>query len=172
MALDTTNYLPDDILVKVDRASMAVSLEARAPFLDSGLLRFAWSLPMVMKLNRKSGKRVLKRALERYVPRRLFERPKAGFAAPVGTWMRHELKDWGENLLSPDKLADGGLFDGEAVRRVWAEHQCRPARLVRAPGWAMLMFQAWRDAQETPARPIDARRAPTAWSASAKQSSG
>ncbi|HEY3814280.1 MAG TPA: asparagine synthase (glutamine-hydrolyzing) [Caulobacteraceae bacterium] len=173
MALDTTNYLPDDILVKVDRASMAVSLEARAPFLDSGLLRFAWSLPMEMKLKGKSGKRVLKRVLERYVPRRLFERPKAGFAVPVGTWLRSDLKDWGESLVSRERLSDGGLFDVEAVRRVWAEHQSG-RRDWSARLWAVLMFQAWRDAEEGPhagsALQSEAKRAPRRTPAGASSS--
>jgi asparagine synthase (glutamine-hydrolysing) len=143
MYLDTGNYLPDDILVKVDRASMANSLEVRAPFLDRQVLRFAWSLPMAMKIRGRAGKQILRRMLGRYVPPHLFERPKQGFAMPVADWLRTDLRDWGEALLSPQALADAGHFDVAQVRRVWEEHQ-RGDRNWDFRLWAVVMFQAWR----------------------------
>lgn len=142
MYLDTRYYLPDDILVKVDRAAMGVSLEARAPFLDREVFRFAWSLPMAMKISGGRGKQVLRKVLDRYVPRALIDRPKQGFALPVGRWLRGELRDWGEALLAPDRLKAQGLFDPAAVRRCWDEHQAG-RRNWDARLWVLLMAQAW-----------------------------
>ena len=156
MYMDTGNYLPDDILVKVDRASMATSLEVRAPFLDTQVLRFAWSLPMAMKLQGHTGKRVLRRVLERHVPRALFERPKSGFAVPVSDWLRKDLRAWGETLLATDRIEQAGMLDARVVRRVWDEHQSgRRNWDVRL--WTVLMFQAWLAEQPTA---VDARPAP------------
>jgi asparagine synthase (glutamine-hydrolysing) len=142
MFVDTGNYLPDDILVKVDRASMASSLEVRAPFLDTRILRFAWSLPMEMKIRNRSGKRILKNVLARYVPRELFERPKQGFGVPVADWLRHELRDWCETLLTSQSLEASGLLKADAIRRTWKEHR-DGARNWDTRLWAVLMFQAW-----------------------------
>jgi asparagine synthase (glutamine-hydrolysing) len=144
MYLDTRYYLPDDILAKVDRASMAVSLECRAPFLDREVYGFAWSLPMGMKISGGRGKQVLRKVLDRYVPRELIDRPKQGFAVPVGRWLRRELRDWGEALLDERRLKEQGLFDAAAVRRCWDQHQAGQ-RNWDTRLWVVLMAQAWLD---------------------------
>jgi asparagine synthase (glutamine-hydrolysing) len=146
MYLDTRYYLADDILAKVDRASMGVSLEARAPFLDREVYSFAWSLPLGMKIAGGRGKHILRRVLDRYVPSSLINRPKQGFAVPIGRWLRGELRDWSEALLSPERLARDGLFDVGQVRRAWDEHQSgRRNHDTRL--WTILMAQAWLDEQ-------------------------
>jgi asparagine synthase (glutamine-hydrolysing) len=150
MYLDTRYYLPDDILAKVDRAAMGVSLEARAPFLDREVFAFAWSLPMAMKISGGRGKQILRKVLDRYVPRPLIDRPKQGFALPIGHWLRGELKDWGAALLAPDRLKAQGLFDPVAVRRCWDEHQMGK-RNWDTRLWVLLMAQAWLDEQARPA---------------------
>ncbi len=144
MLHDTLNYLPDDILTKVDRASMSVSLEGRIPFLDTRVFDFAWTLPADMKIQGGTGKRILKGLLDRYVPREMMDRPKQGFAIPVGAWLRGPLRDWADALLDPRRLRDDGVFDPVVVRRIWDEHQSGrhnwDTRL-----WTLLMFQAWQD---------------------------
>lgn len=142
--LDTIAYLPDDILAKVDRASMAVSLEVRVPILDHRVVEFAWSLPQQLKLRGSETKRVLRAVLARYVPRRLFERPKTGFHIPTGQWVRGPLRDWAESLLSAGSLADGGLLDPAPIRQCWKEH-LSGERNWDGQIWAALMFQAWRE---------------------------
>jgi asparagine synthase (glutamine-hydrolysing) len=146
MALDTLCYLPDDILAKVDRAAMAVSLETRAPFLDQRVLEFAWRLPQSMKWRDGQAKWVLRQLLYRYVPRHLVERPKMGFAVPVGAWLKGALRDWGEDLLDPARLRNEGYFDPGSVRRKWEEH-LTGRRNWEYQLWAVLMFQAWLAAQ-------------------------
>lgn len=144
MLLDTANYMPDDVLTKVDRASMAVSLETRTPFLNRELFELAWRLPMAMKLAGSEGKSVLRQVLYRHVPQQLVDRPKAGFAVPVGRWLRGPLREWGESLLSNSALLDAGVFDAKAVRAVWAEHlsgQSDHETLL----WSVLMYQGWRN---------------------------
>jgi asparagine synthase (glutamine-hydrolysing) len=145
MLLDFTNYLVDDILVKVDRASMATSLEVRAPFLDHRVVELAWSLPLEMRYDNSGGKRVLRELLSRYVPRQLTDRPKMGFGVPVAEWLRGSLRPWAEELLDPRRLAQDGLLNPEAVARIWKQHQCgwRDHSDVL---WSILMFQAWLDA--------------------------
>lgn len=146
MALDALTYLPDDILVKVDRAAMAVSLETRAPFLDRDVVAFAWSLPMRMKLRHGQGKWILRRLLDRYVPRALLERPKMGFGIPLDEWLRGPLREWAEDLLAEDALRREGYLDPAPIRAAWRRHLCGEASLGHRL-WSVLMFQAWRRAQ-------------------------
>lgn len=141
MLHDTCHYLPDDVLAKVDRASMGVSLEVRVPLLDRRVFEFAWRLPMAFKAGGGEGKRVLREVLYRHVPRTLVDRPKQGFAVPVAAWLRGPLREWAEDLLADDRLE--GWFDAPAVRRAWRAHGAG-GRNHDARLWAVLMFQAWR----------------------------
>jgi asparagine synthase (glutamine-hydrolysing) len=147
MAVDTLTYLPDDILVKVDRAAMAVSLESRIPLLDSRVIEFAWSLPTRMKLQNQTtrsqtGKWILRSILRRYLPEALFERPKSGFAVPVAQWLRGPLRDWAEDLLDSRSIDREGYLASEAIRRRWREHLTGVEDHSGAL-WSVLMFQAW-----------------------------
>jgi asparagine synthase (glutamine-hydrolysing) len=146
MLLDALTYLPDDLLVKVDRASMAVGLEARAPLLDPAIADFAWSLPPKLMVE-GGAKRVLREALHRRVPRALVDRPKQGFEPPIGRWLREGLRDWADDLLSPTALTRTGLVDPGVVGSRWSEHR-RGRRNWTYPLWTVLMLQAWlqRDA--------------------------
>ncbi len=155
MYLDTVTYLPDDILVKLDRAAMGVSLESRVPFLDPRVFEFAWRLPLDMKVGRGSGKRILRAVVERHVPRALLERPKSGFGVPVGEWLRGPLRDWAEELLDPRRLEEEGLLDPLLIRRKWHEHLSGRRNWV-APLWTVLMLEAWLAEQRPkPARGIE-----------------
>jgi len=142
MYCDAVTYLPDDILCKVDRASMAVSLETRVPFLDHRVAQVAARIPLEMKVREGKGKQILRRLLYRHVPRELVERPKAGFAIPVGEWIKGPLRPWAEDLLDPARLSSEGWFDPAVVRRRWAEH-LRGERDSTPAIWAVLMFEAW-----------------------------
>jgi asparagine synthase (glutamine-hydrolysing) len=144
MALDAMTYLPDDILVKVDRAAMAVSLETRAPFLDRDVMEFAWSLPMSMKLRDGTGKWILRRLLDRHVPRALTERPKMGFGIPLDQWLRGPLREWAGDLLNEGRLRREGYLRPEAITRTWQAHQ-RGEGSFGYRLWSVLMFQAWLD---------------------------
>jgi asparagine synthase (glutamine-hydrolysing) len=143
--LDMLTYLPDDILTKVDRASMAVGLEARVPLLDHRVVEFAWRLPSGLLIAGREGKRPLRAILARYVPKALTDRPKMGFGIPVGEWIKGPLRPWAEDLLSTAALSDG-LFDGAAVRR-WFDEFLAGRRDAQHGLWAVLQFQAWRRAQ-------------------------
>jgi asparagine synthase (glutamine-hydrolysing) len=146
MCADTLGYLPDDILVKLDRASMAVSLESRVPLLDHRLVELAWRIPMSAKMKGGVGKRILRDVLYRHVPQALVDRPKKGFSAPIETWLRGPLRDWAEALLDPTLLRDEGYFEIATVRRIWDEH-VRGARRWHNTLWPVLMFQAWQQEQ-------------------------
>ena len=139
---DMTTYLPDDILQKVDRASMAVSLEVRPPLLDHRVVEFAWALPRHLRVRNGETKWLLRRVLDRYVPRHLVTRPKAGFAIPLASWLRGPLRDWAEDLLEPQRLG-GGVLDATAVRKLWSEH-VHGGRDRAYALWTILMFEAWR----------------------------
>jgi len=143
MALDFGQYLPDDILVKVDRASMATALETRCPFLDHRLVEFVWRLPLAMKWDGRQGKLLLRRLLARYVPPALWDRPKMGFGVPVGEWLTAQLRDWAEDLLDASRLAESGVWRVPALRRAWREH-LTGAYDHRNLLWPVLMFEAWR----------------------------
>ncbi|MGQ4604347.1 asparagine synthase (glutamine-hydrolyzing) [Aeromonas veronii] len=146
MAMDAGQYMIDDILVKVDRAAMANSLETRVPLLDHRVVELAWKLPLHMKIRGGVGKWVLREILYRHVPREMIERPKKGFSVPLGQWLRGPLRDWAEALLNKERLEQEGYFNSVVVRRVWSDH-LQGKRDHARKLWSILMFQAWLEKQ-------------------------
>ncbi|MGE5516517.1 MAG: asparagine synthase (glutamine-hydrolyzing) [Bacteroidota bacterium] len=150
MVMDVLGYLPDDLCVKTDRATMAVSLEARLPFLDHAVAEFAWSLPTALKIDGGTGKAVLRDVLYNYVPRALVDRPKMGFEVPIGRWLGGRLKGWADDLLSEDLLRRQGLLNAGLVAGCWRDHRSG-AKNWQTELWHALMFQSWLQAEEATA---------------------
>ena len=144
MIWDMLTYLPDDILHKVDRAAMAVSLETRVPFLDPDVVETAWRIPLDMKLSHGQSKWILRQILYKYVPKKLIDRPKAGFAMPTGEWLRGPLKEWVESLINEDRLVREGHFYAEPIRKRWSQHLAGTHDWTNSL-WSVLMFQTWKE---------------------------
>lgn len=140
MLADAMSYLPNDILVKVDRASMAASLETRAPFLDHRVASMAWQLPLALKLRDGAGKWALRQLLDRHIPRPLIDRPKAGFAMPIGPWLRGPLRNWADDMLDPALIRRQGWLKPEPVQRIWRAHLAGEDHTTQL--WSVLMWQA------------------------------
>src|SRR5215813_11779357 len=144
MLIDAITYLPDDILVKLDRACMATSLVSRVPFLDHRVVEFAWQLPMSMKYRDGRSKWILRQVLDRYVPKELVERPKMGFGIPLASWLRGPLREWAQELLDEARLRNQGLLNPAPIRRKWEEHLLGKHNWQYYI-WNVLMFESWMD---------------------------
>ena len=142
MFKDSLTYLPDDILCKVDRAAMSNSLETRIPFLDHRVVEHAWRMPFKMKIRNNNGKWALRQILYKYVPSDLIDRPKSGFAIPIGEWLRGPLKEWAEDLIEENKIIKQGFLNHKNVRKIWESHISGNADYT-ARIWSILMFQSW-----------------------------
>lgn len=155
MYCDMASYLVGDILVKLDRATMAASLEARSPFLDHRVVEFAWRLPTALKVRNGQGKWILRQVLRRYLPEYLFERPKQGFNVPIGFWLRGPLREWAQGLLDMRRIRDDGLIDSRSVQACWQEHLTGQRDRSRYL-WSVLMVQSWLDANRhtSPSLPV------------------
>jgi asparagine synthase (glutamine-hydrolysing) len=142
MYWDLTTYLPNQVLTKVDRASMAASLECRLPFLDPRLVALAWKIPSRLKIRNGQGKWILRKVVHRYVPHTLLDRPKQGFTVPIGAWLHGPLRDWANDLLSETSIRSTGLLSAKQVARLWTSFvngsNANPNAL-----WSILMLQAW-----------------------------
>ena len=141
MLMDMRMYHPDDILVKVDRCAMAVSLETRVPLLDKDVVEFAWTLPLSFLRREQTGKLILRDVLYRHVPRAMMERKKTGFAIPVQKWLKGQLREWAESLIDEKKIREQGLLDGNVVKQIWDDFIMRDR--WRTQLWFLLMFEAW-----------------------------
>jgi len=158
MHLDTIGYLPNDILVKLDRATMGVSLEGRVPLLDHRVVEFAWRLPIEFKRNGKA-KTILRKVLYRHVPPHLIERPKQGFGIPIGRWLRGPLRDWSEHLLNERRLHSAGYLHPRPIRKAWSQHLAG-AKDCTNRVWNVLMFQAWLEQVHGSSRPASVPELP------------
>lgn len=152
MVLDMLGYLPDDLCVKTDRATMAYSLEARLPFLDPAIVEFGWSLPTALKIGPATGKMVLREVLYGYVPRPLVDRPKMGFEVPIGRWLQGKLRDWADDLLSEDLLKRQGWLNAPLIARCWRDHRSG-TKSWQTELWHVLMFQSWLNSNDSAAVP-------------------
>jgi len=150
--LDSLNYLPDDILTKLDRATMAVSLEARVPFLDHRIAEFVWRLPLAMRIKDRKGKRILRQVLYRYVPAPLVDRAKTGFGIPLESWLRGPLREWAEELIAERSLREQEFFSPRPIRQMWGEF-LEGKGVFHLHLWDVLMFQAWRQQHQAAAAP-------------------
>jgi len=148
MYLDLITYLPDDILAKVDRASMGASLESRAPFLDHKVVELAWKIPLEMKIRNGQGKWILRKLLYNYVPKELLDRPKTGFGVPIEKWLKTSLRGWAESLIGESQLLSDGFFNPNIVRKMWDEH-LNGTRNRQHVMWNILMFQSWLENQRS-----------------------
>ena len=142
MYLDSLYYLSDDILTKVDRAAMAVSLETRVPFLDPRVIETAWRLPLDMKIRHNQSKWILRQILKDFIPTSLMNRPKMGFGIPIAGWLRYDLSPWVDALLNKQKLIEQNIFDAKKIQRIWREHQTSHKDWSSFV-WNICMFQAW-----------------------------